>query len=40
MFEMVTALDKTFNYWTFDPCMKEDLPEFVLDSDKSFQAGC
>jgi hypothetical protein len=40
MFEMVTALDKTFNYWTFDPYMNEDLPEFVLDSDKSFQVGC
>ena len=38
MYERVTELDSNFKKnWTFNPLDKEDLPEFVKDSDKSFR---
>ena len=38
MYERVTELDSNFRkYWTFNPLDKEDLPEFVINSDKSFR---
>lgn len=37
MYERVTELDNTFNFWTFDPLSKGDIPNFVLESDKLFK---